>query len=498
MAEQINYAAIAKKHGGEQASASAAPTSSTGVDYASLAAKHGGTAISGPVIPSENHMEAAPGGAEGWFEDLKGDIKHGTTNTLPGKVLHGLGAEGIEKGHGGGEGGIGDIMGGEVLGPAEIGHGLIQTHPFTPGAPHLKGFNEAVKGVGHTLALTAPVAAPAILPQIVPQLAFGGVASSLASHAANAMGASPDVSELAGNVGAVAAPLIHSGMPAAGDFMQEHATGLGKAVGTGVSAYEAIKHGNPLNLLFSHPATKVATPIIRGVGKATSAVGNTPLFPHEMFETPGAPTVDSLAPEPKLLGKGPTILPPPAEEQVPMSRPAQPAITRGKGGKMQKQFLTGESSGQTQVGSNPPLIGTLGEPTTPPSVNPGSAVQDTSALADNGIEPPAKSLIQSQSLTNETKAPIVNNMEKTPQVDQIHEQPNPEDLIDTRGIQQEGRENLDQSQQAADELGRKILYKGNKPGYDPLLPGDGNENLLQWAQTPWEEILKNKALISNK
>jgi hypothetical protein len=66
----------------------------------------------------------------------------------------------------------------------------------------------------------------------------------------------------------------------------------------------------------------------------------------------------------------------------------------------------------------------------------------------------------------------------------------PEDTLETKGIQEAAREDLDKGQAAADDLERKQFYKNNKPGvskttgqrYNP----DLHENeLLPWAQTPW-------------
>src|SRR5271163_1554437 len=105
------------------------PSSTPAIDWGSVA--------SNPP-PLEEGMKIHPGttvgargGVEGWLEDLQGDIKHGTESTLPGRLLHKVGFQGIESGAGGGEGGVGDVMGGELLGPTQVAHGLIRgnTHP---------------------------------------------------------------------------------------------------------------------------------------------------------------------------------------------------------------------------------------------------------------------------------------------------------------------------------------------------------------------------------
>src|SRR5207344_2411909 len=64
-----------------------------------------------PVAPPVDRQQ----GIQRWFGDLEGDIRHGTGATLPGRVLRGMGAPGIESGAGGGESGVGNIMGGSVI-----------------------------------------------------------------------------------------------------------------------------------------------------------------------------------------------------------------------------------------------------------------------------------------------------------------------------------------------------------------------------------------------
>ena len=49
-------------------------------------------------MPNNATISARPSGPMSWLEDLQADVKHGTDVTLPGKILHLLGAPGTERG----------------------------------------------------------------------------------------------------------------------------------------------------------------------------------------------------------------------------------------------------------------------------------------------------------------------------------------------------------------------------------------------------------------
>lgn len=348
-----------------------------------------------------------------WFNDLENDVKHGGGRTLPGRILSKAGVQPVESGAGGGEGGVGDIMGGALLGPTEVGHGVASIPNIHTGHQAINAANDIIRGAGHTLgpvgALTAPEA-------VVPSMIYAPAAIG-AGRAVTALGGTPDEAELAGNLTGMAQPLIHTGLPAAGTFVQDHAPAIGKAAGYGGAIGELIHSKNPMSLLLGTPtATKAATAAASAVGKGMEAVGTSIPKPQDFIGGPGAPTPPENLSTPLALPRGAIQLPASEPNVEPMIQPAASQIIRGNKGRMQKQFLTSTDQGNgPQYGSVPPLIGGLGESQTPPPVDPGSSVTDTSQLKGNGINPPTlnQPLIKvpdasSQSLTNENESPNIN------------------------------------------------------------------------------------------
>lgn len=391
----IDYDAIAAKHGGKSAP--------IGVDYDAIAAKHGGTSssVSKPFTPEATIGASTENPISGWFQDLKGDVKHGTQNTLPGKILHGLGAPGTDSGV---PEGLGDVMGGALVGPAEVGHAV--TSHFTgyenPGQK-VRAANELVQGLGHTAAIPSMVAAPELGPQMVPNIAKYGVINTGVKSAATLAGANPDQAELAGNIGMMA------GEPAAsktGKLLETHAPTIGKVAGVGGALAELAKTKNPLSLLLLHPSVaNTATAASTAVGKGLQGLGDISL--KDLI--PGKPEV--VNPPPKLLGPGMPQLPTPPEEPAPLLRPAAAQIIRGKGGKMTKQYLTSEA----QPGQGP----RFGTGVDKPLVEIPQEVSGT--YSDGKLVP--KDRVNTQPLTKGPEPDIINDMaDKT--------QPNPATPVD--------------------------------------------------------------------
>lgn len=195
-----------------------------------------------------------------WFSDVAEDVRKGGQVTLPGRLLHGLGATGTESGAGGGPGGVGEFVGGPAIGPAVVGHGLasIPEHP-------IQGTNEVIRGVAQTAAPIVGATVPGAIPTAV---TYGGVGMG-ARRGAEALGADPDTAELAGNAAMIAAP---SGIPAVGRLMERNKTGIGVGAGLAAGAHQALKTGNPMWLMGSPPVAAVAREAAGRLGQGMQQV----------------------------------------------------------------------------------------------------------------------------------------------------------------------------------------------------------------------------------
>lgn len=144
----------------------------------------------GPMASGISSVSAAPTGVMPWLQNFQRDIEEGTDQTLPGKVLKFLGAQGT---HSGVSPEVGDFIpgGATVVGGAKIAHGVGS---IATGHPIL-GANEMVHGFGQA-------AAPAIAftPEgIGPAMAYGAAGAGV-QGGAQALGVSPETSEFLGNI----------------------------------------------------------------------------------------------------------------------------------------------------------------------------------------------------------------------------------------------------------------------------------------------------------
>lgn len=146
-------------------------------------------------VPDGNEVSARPQGPLqtpiDWLQDVRGDIKHGTGVTLPGRVLRGLGARGTDTGV---PEAVGDLMpgGGTMQGVSKMAEGglnILQGHP-------IKGVNKAVQGAGQALAPAVAATNPEFLPEAIEYGAIGAGTE----RAARGLGFSEDTSETIGTV----------------------------------------------------------------------------------------------------------------------------------------------------------------------------------------------------------------------------------------------------------------------------------------------------------
>ena len=353
-------------------------------------------------------------GFEQWLEDVQSDVRHGTDLTLPGKALKLIGAEGTEKGAGGGPGGVGEMMGGELIGPAQVTHGMsVLSRPRTSQTARIRAGNDMLEG-----AFKSAGPGAALIPGAVPGAAIYGSLGAGARKVASTFGADDDTSELIGNLTSAVAPFSHPAVAKTGEFLQDHAPAIGKAAGYGTAAAGLIKTHNPLDLLLaSKPVTKAAEIGTNLLGKGVQAAGETPVTP--LVKTPPGeviPTTDqqndrfarntmgmksgysSNKPLIPQLERGALVTPESVpEEGTPQLVNAQKQVIRGKGGRMTTQFTGGESTGGTQINPGPAWRGPASSVS--PLVNSGEAFPEGEVL------PPET---QSQPLTNEPQKSIIN------------------------------------------------------------------------------------------
>lgn len=150
----IDYDALAAQNGGTVAPAT--------VDYDALAAQHGGIPDDGHADVMHGEIKAAPGGLSGWLNSLENDIKNGTGTTLPGRILAGLGAKGIDRGT---SEQTANTIAGPLIGPVHAAEGAVQNATGKTGAEQLGGAGKMISGALETasplLAFQAPEAGEA-------------------------------------------------------------------------------------------------------------------------------------------------------------------------------------------------------------------------------------------------------------------------------------------------------------------------------------------------
>jgi hypothetical protein len=146
---------------------------------------------------------------------------------------------------------------------------------------------------------------------------------------------------------------------------------------------------------------------------------------------------------------------------------------------MTKQYTAAPSSGQTQMNPGPAWRGPGSEVPNPVNI---PAPQGEST-------PPVAPTPEPVPLTKAPESTIVNSMENSDQKPLVETNQSPKDM-DEKALQQDLRDNLEHGQEQSDELGRKLMYQGNKvytsrkTGAQGYNPGD-TESLLPWAETPW-------------
>jgi hypothetical protein len=251
-----------------------------------------------------------------YLEDVMGDIRHGSGTTFPGRVLRKTGAPGIDTGV---PESVGEVMGGPLIGPVKVAHGVgtaVSGHP-------VRGINEAVEGAGQTV---APLIG-ATNPEFLPSLALYGSLQHGVQKGTESLGADPDTAEMIGNVATVAVPSLHAATPRVSRYVASKAEPIGKVLGYGgavATAGEELYHGRPIHAL---EAAATAPFAAKGISKSISTV---------------APAVGRMAeatPLPNPIGHGlPAIssdtLPPrelPAGRYAasPSTKPAPKQLTSG-------------------------------------------------------------------------------------------------------------------------------------------------------------------------
>ncbi len=283
------------------------------------------TAGQTPPLPSGYKLDSAEssdgasigarhGGALDWLEDLKGDIKYGTGATAPGRLLHKMGARGI---YGGVSEPVGDFIGGPLIGPAKVAHGIgtIPSHP-------VRGLNETIEGAAQTAAPIFGATVPGAIPAAV---AYGAIGKGT-SKIAEGFGADPETAELIGSAASIAAP---GAIPRIGRLVERNAGPIGRGVGVGTGIYEAARTKNPLWLLTGTPrATAMASDVAGRVGRGMQRM---------TLETgiPGPPTPEPIRSIPPQLSgpiEGEYVASEPAEKPPEryanasvVGRPALPA-----------------------------------------------------------------------------------------------------------------------------------------------------------------------------
>lgn len=167
------------------------------------------------VLPPATGIGPRESGFQSWLQDVQSDVKNGSSATWVGAMLRGLGAKGTNYGV---DPRIGEFMAGPALGIPKALEGSVALHKEV-----YKGItqsdmdpnkvagsiNDIVGGIFQSTGAVGAVEAPGgeALAVVVPAM----IAQSNAQRAAEYMGATPEVSELVGNVTAVVlGGLVHA------------------------------------------------------------------------------------------------------------------------------------------------------------------------------------------------------------------------------------------------------------------------------------------------
>ena len=119
-----------------------------------------------------------------YLEDLAGDLRFGGETTLPGRILHKMGAQGLDRGV---PESVGETVGGPVIGPVNTAHGILTAgHGVGTG----RG-KEIIRGMNETGWRSRTTLAPVIgvtNPEFLPSLATYGTAQKAIDTGAQALG----------------------------------------------------------------------------------------------------------------------------------------------------------------------------------------------------------------------------------------------------------------------------------------------------------------------
>lgn len=77
----------------------------------------------GTPITDKTTMQAQPSGVLPWLKSFEGDVRYGSQNTAPGKLLHFLGAQGVNQGS---QAQAGDLMASPILGTTRAAQGVAE------------------------------------------------------------------------------------------------------------------------------------------------------------------------------------------------------------------------------------------------------------------------------------------------------------------------------------------------------------------------------------
>jgi hypothetical protein len=231
------------------------------------------------------HIGPRRPGAGSWLEDLESDIRHGTGATAPGRGLHAMGAPGTETGV---PPGVAETVGGPFVGPIRVAHGLKKGLGPYAGEPddvtsELRGINEAVRGAMQTAAPIAAATQPEFIPTMVPYAAAG----ELAQRGLEKAGVSPDVAELASNVGLLGGGAGLTGAPERAPFGGVYEGGAREAVIGGETAPDYLKQitdrtGQALEA--TRRAERINAPM--QIPKLPEATEQPPILPRPPARTP--------------------------------------------------------------------------------------------------------------------------------------------------------------------------------------------------------------------
>ena len=133
-----------------------------------------------------------------WLDELEWDIRHGTGETWPGRILRTMGAKGIESGV---SPGVAEMVGGPVVGPVKALRGVLET-PTHP----VRGINEVVSG---TLQAASPVLG-VTQPEFLPVATAYSVGSNIAQQGLQKLGVDPEDAEFTVNAVALGGGYIWS------------------------------------------------------------------------------------------------------------------------------------------------------------------------------------------------------------------------------------------------------------------------------------------------